>query len=72
MDGFIENLQLLNRQERFHLLAAAFDKPTLTVFNKMDVYEERTFDEWLDPAAKKEILKDLEERWQFLSFHGKL
>jgi GTP-binding protein HflX len=42
----------------------AFDKPVITVFNKMDVYEERTFDEWLNPDAKKEILKDLEERWQ--------
>ena len=42
----------------------AFEKPTLTIFNKMDLYEERTFDEWLEPAAKKEILEDLYERWQ--------
>jgi GTP-binding protein HflX len=40
------------------------DKPTLTIFNKMDLYEERTFDEWLEPQAKKEILEDLYERWQ--------
>jgi len=40
------------------------DKPTLTIFNKMDLYEEQTFDEWLDPTAKKEILNDLYERWQ--------
>jgi GTP-binding protein HflX len=40
------------------------DKPTLTIFNKMDLYEERTFDEWLDPVAKKGILEDLYERWQ--------
>jgi len=42
----------------------ALDKPTLTIFNKMDLYEERTFDEWLEPGTKKEILEDLYERWQ--------
>jgi GTPase len=42
----------------------AFDKPTLTVFNKMDLYEKNTFDEWLEAGAKKEILEDLRERWQ--------
>src|SRR6185295_14340043 len=41
-----------------------FDKPTLTVFNKMDLYEEKTFDEWLEESTKREILNDLEERWQ--------
>jgi GTP-binding protein HflX len=42
----------------------AFDKPTLTIFNKMDLYEENTFDEWLEESSKKEILNDLYERWQ--------
>jgi GTP-binding protein HflX len=42
----------------------AFDKPTLTIFNKMDLYEEKTFDEWLEEGTKKEILEDLYERWQ--------
>src|SRR5690348_5024822 len=42
----------------------AFEKPILTVFNKMDLYEKNTFDEWLEDAPKKEILKDLRERWQ--------
>jgi GTP-binding protein HflX len=42
----------------------AFDKPILTVFNKMDLYEKNTFDEWLEEGAKKEILEDLRERWQ--------
>jgi len=41
----------------------AFDKPILTVFNKMDRYEKSTFDEWLEEGAKHEILKDLKERW---------
>jgi GTP-binding protein HflX len=42
----------------------AFEKPTLTIFNKMDLYEEKTFDEWLEESTKKEILEDLYERWE--------
>ncbi|HEX7755989.1 MAG TPA: GTPase HflX [Niabella sp.] len=41
----------------------AFDKPIITVFNKMDLYEQHTFDEWLGAATKKEILQDLYDRW---------
>ncbi|WP_276503956.1 GTPase HflX [Terrimonas pollutisoli] len=41
----------------------ASEKPTLTIFNKMDLYEEKTFDEWLEESTKKEILEDLYERW---------
>jgi GTP-binding protein HflX len=41
----------------------AFEKPTLTIFNKMDLYEQQTFDEWLEESTKKEILEDLRERW---------
>jgi GTP-binding protein HflX len=41
-----------------------FEKPTLTIFNKMDLYEKQTFDEWLEESTKKEILEDLRERWQ--------
>ena len=42
----------------------AADKPTITVFNKLDKYEEEAFDQWLDPEVKKEILDDLKQRWQ--------
>ena len=42
----------------------AFDKPIVTIFNKMDKYEEQTFDEWLEPDTKLEILNDLYDRWQ--------
>lgn len=42
----------------------AFEKPVLTIFNKMDLYEKNTFDEWLDESVKKEILEDLKEKWQ--------
>jgi GTPase len=43
---------------------SAFDKPIITIFNKMDLYEERTFDKWLEESTRREILNDLEERWQ--------
>ncbi len=39
------------------------DTPRLTVFNKMDRYEEQTFDQWLEDEVKQEILTDLRERW---------
>src|SRR5215475_1416831 len=42
----------------------AFDKPTLTIFNKMDLYEKQTFDPWLEDNVKAEILQDLRDRWQ--------
>jgi len=39
------------------------EKPTLTIFNKMDLYEKKTFDEWLEEGTKNEILQDLYDRW---------
>lgn len=42
----------------------ASEKPTVTIFNKMDRYEEQAFDEWLEEGVKKEILEDLKQRWQ--------
>jgi GTP-binding protein HflX len=47
----------------------ARDKPTLTIFNKMDLYEQHTFDPWLEESVREEMLKDLRERWQFET-HG--
>lgn len=47
----------------------AFDKPILTIFNKMDLYEKQTFDEWLEDDVKQEILQDLKQRWQNIT-HG--
>lgn len=41
----------------------AFDKPILTIFNKMDLYEQHTFDEWLEDDVKVEILDDLKQKW---------
>ncbi len=42
----------------------AFDKPMITIFNKLDLYEERTFDEWLEEGVKQQILEELKEKWQ--------
>lgn len=59
--GYEEQIGVVNKtlQE-----LKAFDKPILTIFNKMDLYEKQTFDEWLEEGTKKEILEDLRERWQ--------
>ena len=42
----------------------ANDKPVITVFNKMDKYEETAFDQWLQPEVKAEILNELRQRWE--------
>ena len=39
------------------------DKPIITIFNKMDLYEKNTYDEWLEPEIKEQLLKDLETKW---------
>lgn len=43
---------------------SAFEKPILTIFNKMDLYEQHTFDEWLEDEVKEEILRDLKKKWE--------
>ena len=42
----------------------AFEKSIITVFNKMDMYEEKNFDPWLEEDVRTEILNDLYEKWQ--------
>ena len=56
----------------------AADKPTLMVFNKIDLYKERYFDDLLDAATRHEILEELRARLQnnygeniFISAHTK-
>jgi len=41
----------------------AFDKPIITIFNKMDLYEVKTFDEWLGDEVKADIIRELHEKW---------
>ncbi|HET6256318.1 MAG TPA: GTPase HflX [Puia sp.] len=42
----------------------AFDKPVLVIFNKIDLYESRNFDPWLEEGVKQELLSELRERWE--------
>jgi GTP-binding protein HflX len=42
----------------------AFDKPVVIVFNKMDLYEEKNIDEWIERDVRQEILRELRERWE--------
>lgn len=41
----------------------AFDKPTIMVFNKMDLYAAKTFDEWLGDDVKKQLEEELFHKW---------
>jgi GTP-binding protein HflX len=59
--GYEEQITVVNKTLED---LGSLNKPTLTIFNKMDLYEEKTFDNWLEESTKKEILDDLYERWQ--------
>jgi GTP-binding protein HflX len=41
----------------------SFEKPIITIFNKMDLYAAQTFDEWLEEDTKQQLIQDLESRW---------
>ncbi len=47
----------------------SLDKPTILIFNKMDLYETQTFDEWLTEDVKTDMLNQLKESWQHRT-HG--
>ena len=55
--------QLLVVNKTLAELGAA-EKPTITIFNKMDRYQEQAFDKWLEEEVKVEILNELKQRWQ--------
>lgn len=42
----------------------ARDKPTIVVFNKMDLYEAKNFDEFLPKEIKRNMLEELETFWR--------
>jgi GTP-binding protein HflX len=56
-----EQIEVVNRtlQE-----LKAFEKPTIMIFNKMDLYEANTFDQWLEPEIKQDILTGLKQGWE--------
>ncbi|MCX6209157.1 MAG: GTPase HflX [Bacteroidetes bacterium] len=41
----------------------AFDKPILTIFNKIDLYEKNNFDDWLSDEIKDDIRREINEKW---------
>ena len=45
----------------------AFEKPIITIFNKMDLYEVKNFDHWLETDVKTEILRELKEKWEHIT-----
>lgn len=58
---FEEQLAIVNKT--LHELKSD-DKPVIIIFNKMDQYEKNTFDEWLDPVVKRDLLQELRQRWE--------
>jgi GTP-binding protein HflX len=58
---FEEQLAVVNKT--LHELKSD-DKPVIIVFNKMDEYEKITFDEWLEPGVKQDLLRELKDKWQ--------
>jgi GTP-binding protein HflX len=48
----------------------AFDKPVVTIFNKMDLYRTKHFDEWIDDEVKQDLERDLKERWMNVTNHN--
>ncbi|QES90376.1 GTPase HflX [Rhizosphaericola mali] len=42
----------------------AFDKPIITVFNKMDLYADRYFDQWLSDDVKSQLKQELYQKWE--------
>lgn len=57
---FEEQLDVVNKT--LHELDS-LDKPVIIVFNKMDEYERNTYDEWLDPEVKEQLLIELQQKW---------
>lgn len=59
-----EQIEVVNKT--LQELGAA-EKPIITIFNKMDLYEERYFDEWLADDVKEEIKTDLRHKWETIT-----
>ncbi|MHA4809219.1 GTPase HflX [Flavitalea flava] len=59
--GYEEQLGVVNKtlQE-----LEAFEKPILVIFNKIDQYEQKNFDPWLEEGVKQELMSELKERWE--------
>lgn len=58
--NFEEQLSVV---EKTLLDLKCMDKPVITVFNKMDIYEKNNFDQWLSPEVKEQLLEELKDKW---------
>lgn len=65
-NGFEDQIAVVDQTLRD---IGAQDKPTLLLFNKMDLYEANTFDDWLDKEVRENLLKQLYRKWDNLT-HG--
>ena len=45
----------------------AFDKPIITIFNKMDLYKKKYFDEWVSDEVKQDLLLELKNKWNAIT-----
>jgi GTP-binding protein HflX len=58
--GFEEQMQVVSEiLKELHCET----KPVIVIFNKMDLYEQKKFDEYLPDDVKKSLLKELQESW---------
>ena len=59
-DNFEDQINVVNKtlQE-----LKAFDKPIITIFNKMDLYKKKYFDEWVSDEVKQDLLLELKNKW---------
>ena len=63
-DNFEDQINVVNKtlQE-----LKAFDKPIITIFNKMDLYQKKYFDEWVSDEVKQDLLLELKNKWNTIT-----
>ena len=63
-DNFEDQINVVNKtlQE-----LKAFDKPIITIFNKMDLYQKKHFDEWVSDEVKQDLLLELKNKWNVIT-----
>ena len=63
-DNFEDQINVVNKtlQE-----LKAFDKPIITIFNKMDLYQKKYFDEWVSDEVKQDLLLELKNKWNAIT-----
>lgn len=59
-DAFEEQLSVVNETLKE---LAIHDTPVILVFNKIDLYEKKAFDPWLEDEVKQELMDELKKNW---------